>query len=383
MKLSKNSLLLHTGFDFDHRTGAVSIPISQASTFKQRAPGENAGYEYARTNNPTREALERIAAVLEGGARGMAFCSGLAAITTVLALFSAGDHLVVTDDLYGGTYRILSQVFARFGLVIDFVDTADLQAVAAAIGPKTKAVYVETPTNPLMKITDIAAVASIAHQHGAMLIVDNTFMSPYLQLPLELGADIVVHSATKYLGGHSDVVLGLAVTKSAELGERLAYLQNALGAVPGPNDAWLVMRGIKTLGVRMERAQANAMKIATWLKGHPQVSRVYYPGLMDHPGHEIARRQGSGFGAMLSFDVKCPEFADVVVRNVELITLAESLGAVESLLCVPAKMTHASIPAPRRATLGITDSLLRLSVGIEDPDDLIADLEAAFAKASC
>jgi cystathionine gamma-lyase/homocysteine desulfhydrase len=356
------------------------VPIYQVSTYKQEAVGKHKGYEYSRTGNPTRAALEGLIAELEGGARGLGFASGLAALSTILMLFDAGDHLVIGDDVYGGTFRLQDKVFRRFGLEATYVDTSAAGKVEEAIRPNTRALLIETPTNPLLKITDLAAMGQIARQHGLLFVVDNTFMTPYWQRPLEHGADIVWHSATKYLGGHSDVVAGLVVTKTAELGERLAFLQNAAGGVPGPQDCFLLMRGIKTLAVRMKEHEANARKIVDWLSTHANVTRVYYPGLPTHPGHDVHRRQAGGFGGMISFDVGSGALADQILRRVRLFTLAESLGAVESLIESPARMTHASIPADRRAALGVTDGLIRISVGIEDADDLIADLAQAMTS---
>ncbi|MDF2627656.1 MAG: cystathionine gamma-synthase [Symbiobacteriaceae bacterium] len=370
--------LIHAGFDSDPLTGAVTVPIYQVSTYKQEAIGKHKGYEYSRTGNPTRAALEALIAELEGGARGLGFASGLAALTTILMMFDAGDHLVIGDDVYGGTFRLQDKIFRRFGLEATYVDTSEATRVTAAIQPNTKALLIETPTNPLLKVTDLAAMGQIARQHHLLFIVDNTFMTPYWQRPLEHGADIVWHSATKYLGGHSDVVAGLVVAKDPAVGERLAFLQNAAGGVPGPQDCFLLMRGIKTLAVRMKEHEANAHKLVAWLGARPEVRKVYYPGLPAHPGHEVQRRQAGGFGGMISFDVGSGDLADQILRRVRLFTLAESLGAVESLIEVPARMTHASIPADRRNELGVTDGLIRISVGIEDADDLIADLAHAM-----
>ncbi|MGC5328227.1 bifunctional cystathionine gamma-lyase/homocysteine desulfhydrase [Brevibacillus sp. SYSU BS000544] len=371
--------LIHGGIDGDPHTGAVSVPIYQVSTYKQEAIGKHKGFEYSRTGNPTRHALETYIAEVEGGTRGFAFGSGMAALSTILSLFNKGDHLVVGDDVYGGTYRVVTRVFTRLGLEATFVDTSDLAAVEKAIGPNTRAIVMETPTNPLLKITDISAIAQIAKQKNVLLVVDNTFMTPYWQNPLDLGADIVFHSATKYLGGHSDVVAGLVVTKDEQLGEDLHYVQNAIGGVLGPQDSWLLLRGMKTLGVRMEEHETNARALAEWLSGRSDISRVIYPGLENHPGHELAKKQSRGFGGMISFDVGSAERADEVLSKVKWFTLAESLGAVESLISVPARMTHASIPAERRAELGITDGLIRISVGIEDVEDLIEDLAQALS----
>lgn len=373
-----NTKLIHAGFDSDPLTGAVNVPIYQVSTYKQEAVGKHKGYEYSRTGNPTRAVLEALIAELEGGVRGLGFASGLAALSTILMLFDAGDHLVISDDVYGGTFRLQDKVFKRFGLEATYVSTSNPERVEAAIRPNTKALLVETPTNPLLKITDLSAMGRIAKAHSLLLVVDNTFMTPYWQRPLEHGADIVWHSATKYLGGHSDVVAGLAVVKDAELGQRLAFLQNAAGGVPGPQDSYLLIRGIKTLAVRMKEHEANARQIAEWLAGQATVKKVYYPGFPSHPGHEIHKRQAGGFGGMISFDVGSGALADELLRKVKLFTLAESLGAVESLIELPAKMTHASIPAEHRNALGVTDGLIRISVGIEDAGDLIADLAQAM-----
>ncbi|MFY0544765.1 bifunctional cystathionine gamma-lyase/homocysteine desulfhydrase [Brevibacillus sp. H7] len=371
--------LIHGGIDGDPHTGAVSVPIYQVSTYRQEAIGKHKGFEYSRTGNPTRHALEAYIAEVEGGARGLAFGSGMAALSTVLSMFSKGDHLIVGDDVYGGTYRVITRVFSRLGLDATYVDTTNLSAVEAAVRPETKAIIMETPTNPLLNVSDIAALAEIAKAKGLLLIVDNTFMTPYWQNPLDLGADIVYHSATKYLGGHSDVVAGLVVAKEPKLGEELHFLQNAIGGVLGPQDSWLLLRGMKTLGVRMEEHEANTRTLAKWLAERNDIERVIYPGLENHPGHELMQKQARGFGGMISFDVGSGERADEVLSKVKYFTLAESLGAVESLISVPARMTHASIPAERRAELGITDGLIRISVGIEDVQDLIEDLEQALA----
>lgn len=371
--------LIHGGIEGDPHTGAVSVPIYQVSTYKQEAIGKHKGYEYSRTGNPTRHALETYIAELEGGVRGFAFGSGMAALSTILSLFNKGDHLVVGDDVYGGTYRVITRVFSRLGLEATYVDTNDLKAVEAAVRPETKAIIMETPTNPLLKVNDIGAISAIAKAKGLLLVVDNTFMTPYWQNPLDLGADIVFHSATKYLGGHSDVVAGLVVAKDAQLGEDLHFVQNAIGGILGPQDSWLLLRGMKTLGVRMEEHEQNARTLANWLAERSDIKRVLYPGLSSHPGHELMQKQARGFGGMISFDVGSAERADQVLSKVKLYTLAESLGAVESLISVPARMTHASIPAERRAELGITEGLVRISVGIEDVEDLIEDLEQALS----
>lgn len=370
--------MIHGGITGDKQTGSVSVPIYQVSTYKQDGVGNHRGYEYSRTGNPTRHALETVIAELENGKAGFAFGSGMAAISSVMMLFNAGDHVVLTDDVYGGSYRVTTKVLSRFNLDHTFTDTSSLETVEAAIQKNTKAIFVETPTNPLLKITDIEKIAAIAKKHNLLLIVDNTFATPYWQQPLDLGADIVLHSATKYIGGHSDVVAGLVVVSTDELAEQLHFIQNSVGAILGPQDSWLLMRGIKTLALRMEAIEANTKKIVAFLENHEKVSTIYYPGRKSHPGHEIAANQAKGFGGMVSFDVGSSEQAEKVLSNVKYFTLAESLGAVESLISVPAKMTHASIPADRRNELGITDGLIRISVGIEDVDDLIEDLQAAL-----
>ncbi|SFX42481.1 cystathionine gamma-lyase / homocysteine desulfhydrase [Thermoactinomyces sp. DSM 45891] len=370
--------LIHGGIFGDEHTGAVSVPIYQVSTYKQDGVGNHKGFEYSRTGNPTRHALEVLIADLENGTRGFAFSSGMAAISTIVSLFSQGDHLVVGDDIYGGTYRVLSNVFNRFGIESTLVDTSVLSNVEAAIRPNTKAIYMETPSNPLLKVTDIKGLAVIAKKHNLLSIVDNTFLTPYWQNPLDLGADIVLHSATKYLGGHSDVVAGLVAVKEEELGEQLHFVQNSIGAVLGPQDSWLLIRGLKTLGLRMKAHEENALQLAKWLSKQDQVSKVYYPGLETHKGHEMASTQARGYGGIISFDVGSEERADHILSKTKYFTLAESLGAVESLISVPARMTHASIPAERRAELGITDGLIRISVGVEDVEDLIQDLAQAM-----
>ncbi|MBP1968946.1 cystathionine gamma-lyase/homocysteine desulfhydrase [Virgibacillus natechei] len=370
--------MIHGGITGDEQTGAVSVPIYQVSTYKQESAGNHGGYEYSRTGNPTRHALETVIADLENGEAGFAFGSGMAAITSVMMLLHADDHVIMTDDVYGGSYRLMTSVLNRFKLDHNYVDTSYPEKVEASIQENTKAIFIETPTNPLLKVTDLSKIAQIAKEHELLLIVDNTFATPYWQQPLDHGADIVLHSATKYIGGHSDVVSGLVAVNSAKLAEDLHFIQNSVGAVLGPQDSWLLMRGIKTLALRMEAIEANTKKIVEFLQNHDLVSNIYYPGLTSHPGHDIAVNQATGFGGMLSFDVGSAERADKVLGNVEYFTLAESLGAVESLISVPAKMTHASIPRERRQELGITDGLIRLSVGIEDADDLIEDLQKAL-----
>jgi cystathionine beta-lyase/cystathionine gamma-synthase len=373
---------IHAGQQPDPATGAVVVPIYQTSTYAQDAVGKHRGYEYSRTGNPTRAALETCIAALEGGAHGLAFASGMAAEAAVMQLLKPGDHTVAVDDLYGGTYRLFRRVLEPIGLSFSFVDGSDLAAVEKALTDRTRMVWVESPTNPLLKLVDIEAVSKLAHARQALLVVDNTFMSPYFQRPLSLGADIVVHSATKYLGGHSDVIGGTLVVNRDDLFERLAFLQNAVGGVPGPMDAWLVLRGIKTLAVRMREHDRNARLVAAFLTDHPKVTRVFYPGLPNHPQRDLARRQMSGFGGMISFEVKGGlEPARRVVERTRLFTLAESLGGVESLIELPAAMTHASIPAETRRAHGVADGLVRVSVGIEDAADLISDLDRALAEA--
>lgn len=371
--------LIHGGIFGDEATGAVSTPIYQVSTYKQEAVGKFKGYEYSRTGNPTRHALEELIADVEYGHAGFAFGSGMAAISSVMMLFSAGDHVILTDDVYGGTYRVMNKVLNRFGLEFTFVDTGNMEEVEAAVKENTKAIFIETPTNPLLKVTDIEAVAKFAKMKNLLTIVDNTFMTPYLQSPIKLGADIVLHSATKYIGGHSDVVAGLVVVNSEELASELHFVQNSVGAILGPQDSWLLMRGLKTLGIRMEETGSNAQKIAEFLKGHDAVGKVIYPGLSDHPGHELMKKQATGFGGMISFDVGSKEKAGELLAKLKYFTLAESLGAVESLISVPAQMTHASIPVERRGELGIVEGLVRISVGIEDVEDLIEDLGQALS----
>ncbi len=371
---------IHAGQDPDPSTGAVSTPIYQTSTYVQDALGDHKGYEYARTKNPTRSALEANLAALESGTHGVAFASGMAAITALTMTLSAGDHVIVSNNTYGGTFRLFDKVMTRFGLEFTYVDTADPENTRAAMRPATRMIFIETPTNPVMTITDISATADVARERGVLVAVDNTFMSPYFQRPIELGADVVVHSTTKYLNGHSDGVGGALVVKDDELAERLYFLQNAAGAILSPLDSWLVLRGIKTLGVRMRQHDTNGRHIASFLSEHPRVGKIYYPGLASHPQYELAKRQMGGFGGMIAFDLGSLENARTVLNNVRLCALAESLGGVESLICHPASMTHASVPEVERARLGITDGMVRISVGIEDADDLVADLDAALGK---
>lgn len=370
---------IHVGQDADPTTGATVVPIYATSTYTQAAPGQHKGYEYSRTGNPTRAALETCLASLEGGERGLAFASGLAATNAVLAQLKPGDEVAAAADLYGGTFRILERVFKPWGLVSRYTDDPSTDGFRKIITPKTKLVWIETPTNPLLQIVDIAAIAELAHKAGAILAVDNTFASPYLQQPIALGADLVVHSTTKYLGGHSDVVGG-AVIGTKELMTPIAFYQNAAGGVPGPFDSWLVLRGIKTLAVRMDRHSQNARELADWLAKHPAVSRVYFPGLRNHPGHELAKKQMRDMGGMISISIKGGKDAALkFMTRTKLFSLAESLGGVESLVCHPATMTHASIPAEIRQARGIDDGLVRLSVGIEEVADLRGDLERALS----
>jgi len=366
------------GVGWDGCTGAVSVPIYQTATFRHPSLGQSTGYDYSRSKNPTRQVLEDGIALLEGGARGFAYSSGMAALTSLLLLFKSGDHLIVTEDLYGGTYRLFEQCFTQYGVQFTYVDTTDLEAVRRAARPQTRALVVESLTNPLLKVADIAGLASIARERGLLTIVDNTFLTPYLLRPLDLGADITIYSGTKYLAGHNDTVCGLVVVKEPAIAEKVAFHQNAAGAVLGPQDSWLTIRGMKTLSIRLDRQQENAARIAHWLRGHPSVQKVYYPGLSDHPGHELMSRQGKGFGAMIAFEVADPALVAPLLNKLGLISFAESLGGVESLITFPAVQTHADIEPHTRQRLGITSVLLRLSVGIEDADDLIADLQHAL-----
>jgi O-succinylhomoserine (thiol)-lyase len=370
---------IHAGQEPDPSTGAIMTPIYQTSTFAQAGMGEHKGYEYARSGNPTRTALEQCLAALENGQYGLAFASGLAAESTVLNLLSSGDHIVSCDDLYGGTYRIFERIMGRYQVQASYVTASNTAEYEQAIRPNTKLIWLETPTNPLLRLADIRAIAEIAHRHNILLVVDNTFSSPYFQKPLDLGADIVLHSTTKYINGHSDVIGGALVTNDQKVYEALKFHQNAAGGVPGPFDSWLTLRGIKTLAVRMRQHEENARGVARFLQEHPRVEKVYYPGLPSHPDHALAKRQMSGFGGMVSFQFK-GKLADVdqVVRRLKIFTFAESLGGVESLVCHPASMTHGSIPKEIREARGVNDTLLRLSIGIEDIEDLLADLEQAL-----
>jgi len=373
--------LAQIGSRSDPGTGAVSFPVYHATVFRHPALGQSTGFDYSRTKNPTRCVLEEAFAELESADAAFAFSSGMAALQTVLALFEQGDHLLVSLDLYGGTYRLIEQVLARFGLAADYADTNDPEALEALRRPNTKALIIETPTNPLMMVTDIARASAWAKERGMLTIVDNTLLTPYYQRPLELGADVVIHSASKYLGGHNDVLAGLVAVRGGELAERLGFLQNSIGAVLGPQDSWLLMRGMKTLALRMERHQENAVRIAHYLKDHPLVEKVYYPALPDHPGHEIQCRQASGNSGLLSFRVTDARLVPPLMRHIELIAFAESMGGTESLMTFPAVQTHADIPEEIRRRIGVDDRLLRLSVGLEHPDDLIADLDRAFRLA--
>lgn len=373
---------IHAGVDPDPSTGAVMTPIYQTSTYVQEEPGKHKGFEYARTQNPTRTALQKNLAALENGTDAICFGSGLAAMDAILKLLKPGDEILSTNDLYGGSYRLMTKVFEPYGIKPHFISMDDPDKVKKAINKNTRLLWVETPTNPMLNIVDIAAICEIGREHGILCCVDNTFASPYLQNPLDLGADLVLHSATKYLGGHSDVVLGAVIVKDAQLAERLYFLQNAVGAVPGPQDCFLVLRGIKTLHLRVERSCKNAKKIAKMLQHHPKVDKVFYPGLKEHPGHKIAKEQMRDYGGMVSFDLIDGTFenAKKILSNTKLFALAESLGGVESLIGHPASMTHASIPRKERLKVGLTDSLIRLSIGVEDVDDLIQDLELALVN---
>ena len=375
-----NTQAVQIGLEWDSRTGAVTVPVYQTATFRHPALGQSTGYDYSRSGNPTREALEKGIARLDNGCRGFAYSSGMAAITSLLLLFKSGDHIIVTEDLYGGTCRLFDKIFTQFGLAFTYVDTSDAAAVKAAILPETRALFVETLTNPLLKFADLPALAEICRQHELLLIADNTFLTPYLLRPLDLGADITVYSATKYLSGHNDTVAGLVVAKDPALAERIYFHQNGAGAILGPQDSWLTIRGIKTLGVRLDRQQENAGKIAQWLTRHPRIGKVHYPGLADHPDHALMARDSRGFGAMIAFEVDKPELVEQILLKTELISFAESLGGVESLITFPEVQTHADIPVELRQRLGINNRLLRLSVGIEDVDDLIADLEQALGQ---
>jgi cystathionine beta-lyase len=380
--MNRGTLLIHNGHETDPVTGALGVPVVQSSTFDQglslRDPSGHQEFDYARSGNPTRKALEEIIAALEGGAKGYAFASGIAAVSSVLGILSAGDHIIAAEDIYGGSWRILNTFYKRWGLEVTPVDATDSDTIRKAVKANTKAVFLETPSNPLLKITDLKACLEIAREAGLISMVDNTFMTPCLQRPIDLGADIVIHSATKFLGGHSDVVSGLAVTRTEALGRRVYAVQNGFGAVPGPWDAWLVMRGIKTLKVRMDAQEQSAQQLALWLKGHPRVEAVFYPGLEDHPGREINKAQAAGAGAVLSFKTRTTEQAVRFLGKVRLAAAAVSLGGVETIASYPVRMSHAAMPPEERRRLGITDTLIRISVGLEDPRDLIADFDEAL-----
>ena len=373
-----STVCIHAGQEPDPSTGAIITPIYQTSTYVQEELGKHKGFEYARTQNPTRAALEANIAAIEGGRAGFAFASGMAAIDAVTTLLQSGDHVVVTDNTYGGTFRLFDKVLTRYGLSFTYVDTSQLDAIEAAITPHTRMLFVETPTNPVLRLTDIAAAAEITRRRGVVLVVDNTFASPSVQRPIEMGADLVVHSTTKYLNGHSDSVGGIVIAVKDEHIEWLRFIQNGAGAILSPFDSWLVLRGTKTLAVRMAQHNANGMALAEYLAGHPAIGKVIYPGLPDHPQHELARRQMRGFGGMVSFDAGTFEKARHVCNRVRLMALAESLGGVETLISHPASMTHASVPPERRAAIGLTESMVRISAGIEDPQDLIDDLSQAL-----
>ena len=377
--MSNATQIIHS-IPIDPLTGALSVPIYQTSTFVQDAPGVNKGFDYSRTNNPTRQALENIIAELESGSVAAAFASGLAAIDAVVKLLRSGDEIVAVDDIYGGAFRLFTQVYEKFGISVKYVDSTNAENVFDAISSKTRLIWIETPTNPTLKVSDIAAIARIARASGALLCVDNTFASPALQKPLSLGADLVIHSATKYLGGHSDLIAGVVVAKEKDLGEKIKFLQNACGNVLGPFDSWLVIRGIETLPLRVRQHCASAQQVAEFLQQHPDVETVYYPGLKSHPNHEVAIRQSKGFGGIVSFTLKedTEKAAVEFVKSTQLFKLAESLGGIKSLLCHPANMTHKSIPAAKRRAAGVADSLIRLSIGLEEPEDLVRDLEQAF-----
>jgi cystathionine gamma-synthase/cystathionine beta-lyase len=366
------------GLEWDARTGAVTVPIYQTATFRHPGLGQSTGYDYSRSGNPTRQALEEGIARLDSAARGFAYSSGMAAITSLLFLFRHGDHIIVTEDLYGGTYRLFEQIFEQYGLEFSYADTSDISLVEAAIRPNTKALFVESLTNPLLKVADIGCLAALCKSRELLCIVDNTFLTPYLLRPLELGADIAIYSGSKYLSGHNDTICGLVTVKDPLLAEKVYFHQNGAGAILGPQDSWLTIRGIKTLSVRLDRQQENAAVVAAWLQKHPQVTRVYYPGLADHPGHELQKSQANGFGAMIAFEVTSPALVEKLLLRTKLISFAESLGGVETLMTFPAVQTHADIEPEKREKMGINNRLLRLSIGIEDAADLIADLQQAF-----
>lgn len=377
-QLSIETIAVHGCKGCDPQTGAVSFPIYQSATFRHPGLNRSTGYDYSRVQNPTREELENTVASLESGKYGFAFSSGMAAVSTVLTLFEPGQHIIASDDLYGGTYRLFEEIYRRYGIEFSYVDTSRIRETERFIKSNTAAVFIETPSNPMMKVTDIAATAALAKSRGMLTIVDNTFLTPYFQRPLELGADMVIHSGTKYLGGHNDTLAGFVIVNDQGLAERIKLIQKSEGAVLAPFDSWLLLRGIKTLGIRLEKQQKNALTVAWWLRRHKKVDRVYYPGLNDHEGYDVSRKQASGFGAMISFAVRDPALVEQVLERVRVIIFAESLGGVESLITFPMVQTHSAIPREMRERLGVTDRLLRLSVGIEAVEDIINDLEQAL-----
>ncbi len=378
LKHNISTKVVHGCKGYDPHTGAVSFPIYQSATFRHPGLNQTTGYDYSRLQNPTREELENTIASLENGKFGFAFSSGMAAISTILSIFSHGDHIIISDDIYGGTYRIFEEVYAKYGIQFSYVDTSDFKDVEEAVKANSKAFFVETPSNPMMKVADLRRISQLAKSKEMLFIVDNTFLTPYFQRPLELGADVVIHSGTKYLGGHNDTLAGLIAANDEVLSERIKLVQKSEGAVLSPFDSWLILRGIKTLGVRLEKQQKNAIKIAKWLYRHKNVTKVHYVGLPDHEGYSISKTQASGFGAMISFTVKDTQIVEKVLEKVKLVIFAESLGGVESLITYPVVQTHSAIPLEIRQKIGVTDTLLRLSVGIEDADDIIADLEQAL-----
>lgn len=376
MKTSTQAVQL--GIDWDCKTGSISVPIYQNATFRHPGLGQSTGFDYSRSGNPTRQVLEEGIAKLDNGSRGFAYSSGMAATTSIMLLFKPGDHLIVTEDIYGGTRRLFDKILTDYGMSFTYVDTSDISRISSCITASTKGVFIETLTNPLLKFADIPSIAEVCRDKNLLLIADNTFLTPYLLRPIDLGADIVLYSATKYLSGHNDTIAGLAVLKDPELAEKVYFHQNATGAVLGPQDSWLVLRGMKTLGIRIDRQQDNAIRIAQWLKSHPKIKKVYYPGLDEHQGHELMKRYSKGFSGMITFEVQNYELIPQILKNTKLISFAESLGGVESLITFPETQTHADIPADERARLGISNLLLRLSVGIEDAEDIIEDIDSAL-----
>lgn len=373
-----NTLCIHGANNTTHSTGAISVPIYQSATFAHPSVGISSGYDYSRLQNPTREYLENTVAKLEGGVDAIAFSTGMAAITTLMELFSIGDHIIASQDLYGGTVRLFEHISKKNGLSFDYLDTSDIEGIKALIRKETKAIYIETPTNPMMQVTDIAQVSALARKYGLLVIVDNTFLTPYFQKPFSLGADIIVHSGTKFLGGHNDTLAGFLVTNQPELSEKLRFIFKTTGACLSPFDSWLLIRGIKTLPIRMERQQENAIAVARWMQTHPKIKKVYYIGLEDHPGYTISKQQGTGFGSMISFETDSAQTARTVLEKINLILFAESLGGVETLMTYPMMQTHADVPEEERVARGINDRLLRMSVGLENVDDIIADLSQAL-----